>query len=26
VLAEDVTVGPDRRLTFRLTEAIPLRD
>jgi len=26
VLAGDVTVGPDRRLTFRLTEAIPLRD
>ncbi len=26
VLAEDVTVGPDRRLTFRLTEALPLRD
>jgi hypothetical protein len=26
ILAQDVTVGPDRRLTFRLTEAIPLRD
>ena len=24
--SKDVTIGADRRLTFRLTEAIPLRD